>query len=91
MMLCVHDRKLHDCIAKIRVWVIVEGRELDVEGQKWRVASRGSQVEGQGLHVEGHRSRARKLRSRVKNKGSKFKFMFLIVLKSDVFLSVLVG
>ena len=54
-----------------------------------------SGVASRGLHVEGHRSRVKKSRSRVKSKGSKFKClyhcMFLIILKNEVFLSVLVG
>ena len=57
-----------------------------------RVASRGSQVECRTSRVACRGSRVRKSRSRIKLKGQNLSAcMFLIILKNEVFLSVLVG
>ena len=48
----------------------MEGRGLQVEGCKSRVACRG-------LHVEGHSLRVRKSRSRVKSKVSEYKGLYV--------------
>ena len=70
----------------------VEGERSRVRSQGSRVRTRESKVASRGSHVEGHRSKVRKSSRESKVKGQNLSVcMFLIVLKNEVFLSVLVG